>query len=167
MPIIMFPRFKINEVIKTDKCLELTGSISSDSFNGHKWVDNKWVGSLRVEDSIIFGRWHKQHSEWKFVVDTEDNSKVDFFIGQEVELVDGYWGERVELVIDKSIRWKEATYRATDRNDHDHCLICWATISETENKQYILANERIAVCLNCFENYVKNDSFDFITYPKE
>lgn len=163
----MFPTFKINEVIKTEKGLKLTGSISSDSFNGHKWVDEKWTGSLRINDSLVFGRWHKQNSGWKFVVDPEDLLKIDFFVGQEVGLIDGYWGERVELVVDKSIKWKEATYSATDRNDHDHCLFCWATISETENRQYMLANDRVAVCLSCFETYVKNGSFDFIIYPKE
>lgn len=163
----MFPTFKINQIVKTEKSLELTGSISSDSFNGHKWVDDKWTGSLKVNESIVFGRWHKQNSVWKFAVDSEDTSKVDFSIGQEVELIDGYWGERVELVIDKSINWKEAAFSATDRIDHDHCLICWATISEIENRQYTLANERTAVCLNCFETYVTKGSFDFIEYPKE
>jgi hypothetical protein len=162
----MFPTFKINQVIKAEKGIELIGSISSDSFNGHKWVDDKWVGSLRINDSMVFGRWHKQNSDWKFIVNSEDNSKSDFSVGHQVELIDGYWGERVELVIDKSIKWKEVTYLATDRNDHDHCLICWATISEIENKQYMIANERTAVCLNCFEIYIKQGNFDFIAYPK-
>jgi hypothetical protein len=163
----MFPTFKINEVTNTENSLELTGRISSDSFNGHKWVDDKWVGSLKVNDSIVFGRWHKQNNDWKFAVDQEDSSKADFYVGQEVALIDGYWGERVELVVDKSINWKEATFSATERNNHDHCLICWATISEFENKRYMLANERVAVCLNCFENYIKQNSFDFIAYPEE
>jgi hypothetical protein len=163
----MFPSFKINQVIKAEKGLELTGIISSDSFRGHKWVNDKWVGSLRINDSMVFGRWYKQNSDWKFVVDFEDIPKADFSVGQKVELIDGYWGERVELVIDKSIRWKEAIYSATDRNNHDHCFICWATVSEIENKQYMLANERVAVCLNCFKVYIKQGSFDFIVYPKE
>lgn len=163
----MFPTFKISEVIKAEKGIELTGNISSDSFNGHKWVDDKWAGSLRVNNSIVFGRWHKQNSDWKFVVDAEDSPKANFSLGQKVELIDGYWGERVELVIDKSIKWKEAAFSATDRNSHDHCLICWATISEIENKLYMFANERIPVCLNCFESYIKQGNFDFIAYPKE
>jgi hypothetical protein len=162
----MFPTFKINQVIKADKGLELTGNISSDSFKGQKWVDDNWIGSLRIDNLIVFGRWHKQNSDWKFRVDFEDSSKVNFSVGQEVELIDGYWGERVELVIDKNIKWKEAAYSATDRSDHDHCLICWATISEIENRQYMLANERTAVCLDCFETYIKQDSFGFIAYPE-
>ena len=125
-----FPTFKINQVTKTEKNLELTGVISSDSFNGHKWVDDKWVGSLKIDDSLLFGRWHKQISDWKFVIDSEDYTKADFFVGQEVELIDGYWGERVELVVDKSIKWKEAIYLATEKRDHDHCLICRTTTSE-------------------------------------
>jgi hypothetical protein len=163
----MFPTFKINKVIKAEKGIELTGSISSDSFNGHKWVDDKWVGSLRINDSMVFGRWHKQNSDWKFVVDSEDNSKSDFSVGQEVELIDGYWGERVELVIDKSIKWKETAFSEKGSNTHDHCFFCWATIAEIENRQYLLANERLAVCLNCFENYVRKGNFDFIVYPTE
>jgi hypothetical protein len=76
----MFPTFKINQAIKAGKGVELLGSISSDSFNGHKWVDDKWIGFLRVNDSIVFGRWHKQNSNWKFVVDAEDSPKADFSI---------------------------------------------------------------------------------------
>jgi hypothetical protein len=163
----MFSIFKINEVIKAGKELELTGIISSDSFNGQKWVDDNWVGYLKVNDLMVFGRWNRQNSFWKFAVDSEDVSKADFFVGQEVEIIDGYWSERVELVIDKSIKWRELAYSPADKNDHEHCLICWATISKNENSRYALANERTAVCLNCFETYVKKGNFDFIAYPNE
>lgn len=160
----MFPTFKINQVVKAEKGLELTGVISSDSFDGHKWVDDKWVGALMANDSMVFGRWHKQDGDWKFAVDPEEVSKAGFSAGQEVELIDGYWSERIEVVIDKSIEWIAAAYAG---DDHEHCLICWATISEFENSRYMLANERTAVCLNCFETYVKQGDFDFITYPKQ
>lgn len=146
--------------------LELTGSISSDSFDGQKWVDDKWVGSLKINDSMVFGRWYEQSSDWKFIVDAEDILKADFITGQEIELIDAYWGERVELVIDKSIQWKESVYSATDGDDHDHCLICWATISENENRRHLKADERVTVCLKCFEIYVRQNNLNFITYPK-
>lgn len=161
----MFPKFKIIQIMKNENKLELIGTISSDSFKDHKWVDDKWVGSLKLNDSIIFGRWYKETNDWKFIVDKEDIAKANFAIEQEVELVDGYWGERVELVIDKSIKWREAIYLATGKRDHDHCLICWARISEIENKHYLIANEQDAVCSDCFENYIKQVSFDFIVYP--
>lgn len=161
----MFPVFKINQVIKNLTGTDLIGGISSDFFEGEKWVDDKWLGFLRLNNSLVYGRWHKQNDDWKFVAESKDNPKLDFFIGQELSLFDGYWGERIELVIDKSLNWKEATYSIS--NDHDHCFICWATISEFENREYMLGNDRVGVCLNCFKNYIEQDSFDFITYPKK
>lgn len=162
-----FPTFRINQVVNTEKVLELLGVISSDSWKSHKWVDDKWIGSLRVRDSVVFGRWQKQDSNWKFAVNREDITKADFVVGQLVELIDGYWGERVELVIDKSILWERTEFIESSKNTHDHCFFCWATISESENTEHMVANERETVCLNCFDIYVNEGSFDFIQYPPE
>lgn len=81
----MFPTFKINKVINAEKSIEVTGIISSNSFNNHKWVDDKWSDPLKLNNSIVFGRWHKQNGGWKFVVEHEDNAKADFSNGQKVE----------------------------------------------------------------------------------
>ena len=115
MQTLNFPTFEINQLGNTEKGLELIGVISSDTWGGQKWVDDKWIGSLRVADSVVFGRWHRRGAHWGFAVDREDNPIVEFFKGQEVELIDGYWGERVGLVINGSIVWERVKFKETTK----------------------------------------------------
>ena len=161
----MFPKFSINKVFKIEEKVELVGTVSSDSFKNEKWIEDKWLGFLRKNNLFIYGRWHKQDENWKFVIKPEDTLGINFFEGEELDAIDGYWGERVELIFDENICWKEANYKA--QNDHNHCFFCWATISEVENKKYMLANERIGVCMSCYENYVIPKNLDFIVVPKK
>jgi hypothetical protein len=163
----MFPTFKIKTVIENETGNELIGTLSSDSYKGEKWVDDKWLGFIVEDNRFIYGRWHKLEDNWKFVIKPEEIFEANFYEGQELSAVEGYWGERIELIIDKNTIWKQTVYKAANNDDHDHCFFCWATINEYENNKYMLANERIAVCLNCYENYVVKESFDFIVVPKK
>ena len=163
----MFPEFKIKAISKTDKGMELIGNISSNEFDGEKWIDDKWLGFLKENSSLFYGRWHKHNNNWKFVVSNEELLKTDFYEGQVFSAIDGYWGERIELIIDKNITWRETVYKFTADDNHEHCFFCWVIITEYENNKYMLANELIAVCLVCYETYVKKESFDFIVVPKK
>jgi hypothetical protein len=53
--------------------------------------------------------------------------------------LEGYWGERAELVLDEDQTWREADYRPRDTTrigggvipggwHHEHCSICWERI---------------------------------------
>jgi hypothetical protein len=158
----MYPKFKIHKVKEEANGLELVGNLSSDSCGNEKWIDDNWLGYLKDNDFMVYGRWHKDNGEWKFFVKSEDASGVDFTVGQEVTVFDSYWGERVELVLNRKIKWREAIYKAKVNWDHDHCAICWATISEIENREYMLGDDRVEICLSCFESYIKQNSFGFI-----
>jgi len=91
--------------------------------------------------------------------------------------LDGYWGERVQLVFDNSLRWARVDFKPRDAIahrrdgskelvkegwDHEHCDICWATISLHENTSYMKSSDNDKVCLECFEKYVEKQCIDFI-----
>ncbi len=157
----MYPTFKITKFTKNPDGLELEGFLSSDSFKTEKWIDDGWLGFLRSENQIIYGRWKKHNNKWKFLINLEDLPATSN-LQPEKELVvfDGYWGERVELVLDKNIIWNELIY--TTKDDHEHCAICWKTVSEFDNQNYMLGDNRIAVCLECFQRFVEQSKLDFI-----
>lgn len=158
----MYPTFKIQSIKAEAGTIELVGILSSDSCKDEKWVDDNWLGYLKDKAFMLSGRWHKDNDKWKFLVQVEDASAAALYVGLEVTVFDSYWGERAELVSNKNVEWKEMSYKAKGSWDHDHCAICWATISESENTVYMLGDDREEVCLNCFESYIKQRSFGFI-----
>jgi hypothetical protein len=94
---------------------------------------------------------------------------------------DGYWGERAQLVFNSSLEWAKTNFKPSDAIrhyndgrvetikdgwDHEHCNICWATIDFTENTVYMKSNQGDEVCQECFDNYIKRKSIDFIVENK-
>jgi hypothetical protein len=156
----MYPKFTIREIQDNQGRIELLGQLSSTQCDGQKWIDVKWLGFLQDREHLFYGRWHNAGNLWRFVFERV-YEEADLQLGQELVVYDGYWGERVELVLNKNIDWREALFKA--KRDHDHCAICWVTISQEENREYKLGDSRNAVCLNCFENYIQRKDVGFIT----
>ena len=160
----MYPTFKVTEILKNPDGLEITGNLSSIYYKNEKWVDDKWLGFLKDGNIMIYGRWKESDDNWKFFVKPEDILKSNLEVGKEYIVFEGYWGERVEIVIDENINWQKVVY--TSKDNHDHCFICWKTISEFVNQNYMFGDQTI-VCLECYEKFVKQCSFDFIGYPQK
>ena len=104
--------------------------------------------------------------------------------------LDGYWGERTELVCDRSRGWRERRFEAADAVgfsadrghmirkmsdslpaggtiieggwDHEHCEICWATISPAGEPIGMFAEPDHWVCCNCYHRFIVPRSLDFI-----
>ena len=159
----MYPKFRINEITEDSTGLKLSGVLSSDNFKNEKWIDDKWLGFLKDNDLMIFGRWSKDKDGWNFFINNEDNLKTDFLPGQEYAVFDAYWGERVELVIDGNKNWSKESFKTEGKNEHDHYFFCWIAISEFENREFMSDDEGEKVCLDCFEKFIRQKSFDFIT----
>ena len=155
-----YPIFTIAKVVEGEKGLGLVGSVSSEYCKNEKWLDDNWLGYLKDDESIFHGRWRSENDQWKFLVDLEDARGMDFNENQNFTVFDGYWGERVELVTNRNIQWQNAFYQ--EEGNHDHCAICWATLSERENQKHMRGDGEVAVCLSCFESYIKPRSFGFI-----
>ena len=75
---------------------------------------------------------------------------------------DGYWGERIELVFDKHSHWTRAKFETRGKRDHEHCSICWATLSETERPFGYVDQRNRWVCEECFLNSIEPRTPAFI-----
>jgi len=93
--------------------------------------------------------------------------------GRAYPYLDGYWGERAELVYDAARVWVRAEFRPRDSVrqgkvisggwDHEHCRICWEKISESTQPFGYHDQDEDWVCESCYEKYVTTKSIDFIT----
>src|SRR5258707_171182 len=154
-----FPTFDVTEQRMDDGKAVLLGSVSSTEAAGNTWVADRYLGYLKHGDSMVYGRWHSADDIWKFVVDKSQNTSA-LADANEFEILDGYWGERAELVLNRGITWRPDRWTKTD--DHDHCGICWATIAVTQNENHFLATTGQRVCASCYQAYVRPRALDFI-----
>ena len=124
------------------------------------------------------------------VFDTVSKPVSDLEISNCYLVLNGYWGERAALVLTPDNRWAKTPFIPSKANavhipgsgtvmtdagkplsaqkdervwDHEHCAICWATISEHPNTQsYGYRNQDdIWVCQNCYQKYVVKRSVEF------
>ena len=99
----MFPRYHI---IRAD-ANEVFGSVTATTHGSETWVGDERLGYLMGESKFIFGRWHKRGDSWGFV--PHDTSVIEMLRPDtEWGILDGYWGERAELVLDANCKWQKA-----------------------------------------------------------
>jgi hypothetical protein len=158
----MYSKFTIKERLDNRGRIELLGQLSSRQCREQQWIEDRWLGYLQHQERIFYGRRHKAGDLWRFTFE-QGYEEVKLQPGRELIAYDGYWGERVELVLNKEIEWQEAQFKVRGEWDHDHCAICWATISEEVNREHRLGGGKDAVCLSCFENYIRRKDIGFIT----
>jgi hypothetical protein len=86
-------------------------------------------------------------------------------------------GERALIALDRTLDWQQLTFEPRDAIktypdggkeeidggwDHEHCAICWATISSHENPVFMKSSQDDCVCLACFRKHVEPRNIDFI-----
>ena len=177
------PRYSVVEV-RPDCCW--------GHFDPSPWVGENWIAGLYLGNGrFLWGRFR--------LVDTKARS-CSFFPKNTAELttisltgypfMDGYWGERAELVLDESRRWMHAKFEATDMIafraadgtsmatrsspeapqggklvaggwDHEHCFICQKKIGRGgEPTGYFSAPDEW-VCESCYHSFVVPQSLAF------
>ncbi len=149
------PKFKVSEVLSDP--FRLLGTLTSTEHGSETWVKAGWLGDLRHEALVLSGRWSQHGNEWAFMPTAEDAEQL-VAEKREFQAFDGYWGERVWLTLDPTLTWQKA--EASEIPDHDHCRICWATISASENVSHYAA-ESLVVCCSCYDAHVRSRSLDF------
>jgi hypothetical protein len=76
-------------------------------------IGDGWIGCLKTGAKLVFGRWHRRDDLWEFA--PEESGEVDAVVTQrEWEVLDGYWGERAQIVLDENRRWVRARFEPTD-----------------------------------------------------
>ena len=158
--VLTFPIFRVARVDTEAGAPHLIGSLTATNFGRETWVDDEYIGYLRRGATCIRGRWRKLTDLWEFTL-ADPHTIPPFHAEEEVEVFDGYWGERAQLVLSESTSWSPATWRQSE--DHDHCAICWATISAHENRSHVESSDGVRVCPACYRNYVQVRSLAFIT----
>ena len=169
-----FPQFTIKRV----NDIECFGKFNCDLiFNNGDWGYLIESGNVSYEGK--FYDLNRNMKEAKFV--PEDSGRIlHITVDKKYAYFDGYWGLRAALILDESIIWKETHFKSSDSVDdsgkvmriegwdHEHCEICWETISDkAPNKGigFVSENDRKTerwVCANCFRKFVKIRSLSYI-----
>ena len=157
---VEFPRFRVTGVDRS--CTLLSGEVSATEVYRETWVGDGHLGYLLSRRELFPGRWEKRGDDWLF----RSARPIELVAGRrpsEYEVLDSYWGERAELVLNtQPDGW--AVREWNDPEDHEHCAICWATVSVESNARYHWhAGLRTACCSRCHDSYVMRRSLAFVT----
>ena len=137
-------------------------------------------GDLHIGEAIIEGRWTRRADLWIFQpvrrVISEREGTVEVMpspeslpplgSNREFDVWDGYWGERAELVLDRTLKWEARHWTAEDQeaHDHRHCIFCWANIDghvDAENCFQDFFDCGYPACPPCYRRFVEPRSLDF------
>lgn len=166
------PVFSVSDVHPDSP--QLTGKV--DRWH---WVGEGHIVYLLLDDGLLVeGKFRNIREATKSVsfAFREPDSAPHIRAGESIRYLDGYWGERALIVLDRSLIWQELTFEPRDATrihldgkkeeipggwDHEHCAICWAKISQHEKPVFMESSEDDCVCLDCFRNHVEARSIDF------
>ncbi len=157
-----------------------------------QWVGEGWIAYLYLGGGqLIEGRFRNVDETTKGVSFAVEASEFPSGIAarDSIPFFDGYWGERAVIVLNEALQWRKETFKTGDAiryymvrdgdtlrpylgdgqpeieaggNTHNHCDICWATISESENHQYMRSSNDDGICVDCFRKYVGQRSIGFV-----
>ena len=157
---VSFPTFRIITSAAPASAPRLVGAVSSTRCGRETWIGDGYLGYLKYESLLVPGRWHLRGEHWEFVPGRPEHLTPLRQVA-EFEVLDGYWGERAELVLDHALAWAHDEWSIEE--DHDHCSICWAAISMATNRDHFVSGSRKRVCKPCHREYVITRSLGFVT----
>ena len=154
---------------------QLMGEVSKWDWVGEGHFAYLYLG----DDQIVEGKFRNVNESTKSVAFafSQPESVPEIKSGASIPFFDGYWGERAKIVLDKSLEWKEIPFKPRDAIhtypggrkevipggwDHEHCEICWATISLSENPNFRESSQGHKVCLDCYGNHITSRNIDFM-----
>lgn len=175
------PQFKVLEIKRTNsvtRCSGIIKNIVSLSKAKPEWI----VTICASQNKFIQGRFSEIDSKTFHVTIDLINleSPNNIIIGNNYPLLDGYWGNLVELVLNTSIIWKRVKFEPSDSIihhpdgrveivkdgwEHEHCEICSQTISQykmNKNSYSYVSKKDNWLCESCYEKYVQEKSINFI-----
>jgi hypothetical protein len=108
----MLPLFRV-EGTGLGEAGGIIGTVTRTTHGRESWIGDRWIGYLVMGTRLVAGRWHARGNNWEFVPD--DLNLVEGVLAHpESEVLDGYWGERAELVLDETSSWIKARFQPTD-----------------------------------------------------
>ncbi len=183
----MFPRFEVTEERSEPRAV--FGCVSTTAYGRETWIGDGWIGYLMHGVTLIRGRWHRRGELWAFAPDSP--GVTDAIRDQRGwSVLDSYWGERAELVLDRYREWHRARFEPTDAIqfkgtggvwlrqatgsaadggevvegawDHEHCEICWETLCPGGQAEGYVSPSHTWVCERCYSDFIARASLDFI-----
>jgi hypothetical protein len=167
----------------------------SGRFEPSPLIGEHWIGCIYVGDGkFLWGRFvavdHAQHT-CDFQPD-DPTAMCLLRAGGSYPYLDGYWGERAELVLDPERTWREAEFQLADAVqvpsaqgvlwtrsseaapaggdlvpdgwDHEHCSICWEKIGRGGAGVGFVSGADDWVCVGCYHRYVASRSLAFVNW---
>src|SRR5437899_4102055 len=109
----MLPQFRVSEYGPMEARV-VAGSVTATTHGGETWVGEGWIGYLKADgDHLVRGRWRQRGQLWAFEPDDEEDVQAIRTQPQWM-ILDGYWGARAELVLDRDRQWRKAPFDASD-----------------------------------------------------
>jgi hypothetical protein len=173
-------------------------SIDPDCCTGHydasPWVDENWPGCLYLgAGRFIWGRFRDVKATERICSFCADKAEEmsELKPGARYPFLDGYWGQRAELVLKEGRHWERLRFEPSDMVcfpmkedglmgarlskdapavgevvpggwDHEHCDICWETIGLGGEPEAFFSQPDKWVCEECYTNFVTPRSLAFI-----
>ncbi len=151
-----FPRFHVTR--REERAVCLVGTVSALRVGAETWVGDGHLGYLFDGESLVRGRWGGTESSWRFVP-TGGRAESALPNLEQYVILDSYWGQLAEIVLDREHRWTGAVW--PDPVDHGHCALCWSTI-DARNPPHHDNRKGSIVCPRCHDRYMEQGSLDFI-----
>jgi len=155
----LLPTFRIVRVLDSEPvCFE--GIFGEDVV-----VKRGWWGYLITHDFVLIeGKWKSadQSTRMASFAPIDAASSQSIKPGELYRFIDGYWGERVALVLDRSQTWTRNEYKAKNAGDHEHCAICWKAISQDVERFGYVSSGNKWICDRCYEEYVRPCRISFL-----
>jgi hypothetical protein len=185
-----YQRFRVTEIEQGDEVF-LLGSATATVHCGETWIGDGWPGFLLRGGEVVPGGWRVRGEMWSFVL--ESQGALDRFRREpEWDVLDGYWGERAEILLDGSRQWRKARFESSDavefprknarwrsraipdKNaegelikagwDHEHCAIRGEKIGAGGHPEGYFSAPNTWVCKECFDKFVRPRSLGFIPH---
>jgi hypothetical protein len=166
----------------------------SGRFDASSWIGEGWIGYICIgEGRFIRGRFREIDSKANTCSFYPDDATEIAGLRPNVSYpyLDGYWGERAELVLDERRNWQRRAFEPSDAVryqapggasmvtkssaeappggetvdggwDHEHCDICWETINVYDQPAGYFSPPRTWICDRCYTSYVIPRSLAFI-----
>ena len=106
------PKLFISKIQIEDKSI-----IYSGSFNKKPLIESNNLGYLITGAKFIYGRFLEvSQSDFSAVFQTDDKINV-LPTNASFPVLDVYWGEIAELILDENRNWKKTYFKSTDANE--------------------------------------------------
>jgi hypothetical protein len=178
------PHFKVLAVL-TDRC---TGQFDPSPWVGDNWIAGLYLGAGR----FVWGRFHNVDAAARTCSFSPHQlaELATLHSNESYPFMDGYWGERAEVVLDEGRSWRRAVFEPSDLVlfpgpggtsmgtsssgderaggkvvsggwDHEHCEICNRKIGRGGEPEGFFSPPAAWVCRECYNGFVVPRSLGF------